>query len=78
MILTSLVSNLKEKEGFGNQQRQTTPEGWTETHKSSFFSFKQVSDHEWFRMTKAFILCDLLWKIPKRHAVNREGSFKIV
>ncbi len=43
--------------------RENTPEGCTETNKSSFF-FKQVSgrndDHERLRMTKAFILCDLL------------------
>ncbi len=49
-------------------------------HKSSFFPYKQVSgrngDHEWFRMTNAFILCDLLWKVQKVHARNREGSFK--
>ncbi len=27
-------------------------------------------------MTNAFILCDLLWKVQKGHAVNRKGSFK--
>ncbi len=57
-----------------------TPEGCTETHKSSFLSYKQESerngDHEWLRMTNAFILCDLLWKVLKKHAANREGSFK--
>ncbi len=40
------------------------PEGRTETHKSSFCPYKQVSgrhgDHELFRMTNAFILCDLV------------------
>ncbi len=28
-------------------------------------------------MTKAFILCDLLWKVQKSHAANREGSFNV-
>ncbi len=59
-----------------------TPEGHTETHKSSFFPYKQVSgrngDHKWLRMTNAFILCDLVWKVQKSHAANREGSFKLV
>ncbi len=45
-----------------------------------FFPYKQVSgricDHEWFRITNAFILCDLLRKIQKSHAANRERSFK--
>ncbi len=60
--------------------RENTPEGHTETHNSFFFPFKQVSgkngDHDWLRMTNAFILCDLLWKVQKSHAVNQEGSFK--
>ncbi len=47
---------------------ENIPEGPTETTKSSFFPYKQVSwrngDHKWFRMTNAFILCDLIWKIP--------------
>ncbi len=55
-----------------------TPEGHTETHKCSIFPYKQVSgrngNHEWLRMTNAFILCDLLWKGQKSHAVNKEGS----
>ncbi len=50
--------------------------------KKFFFSYKQVSgrnsDHEWCRITNAFILCDLLWKVKKSHAANREGSFKNV
>ncbi len=54
----------------------------TETHTSSFIPYKQVSgrnyDHEWLRITNAFILCDLVWKVQKRHAVNREGSFKVL
>ncbi len=57
-------------------------EGHIETHKISFFPYKQVSgrhcDHEWLRMTNGFILCDLLWKVQKGHAANRKGSFKIV
>ncbi len=56
--------------------RENTPEEHTVTNKSSLFSSKQVSgrngDHEWF----AFTLCDLLWKVQKSHAANREGSFK--
>ncbi len=60
--------------------KDNTPEGHTETHKSSLFLYKQVSgrndDDEWLRMTNAFILCDLVWKVQKRHAANREGSFK--
>ncbi len=48
---------------------ENTPEDCTETHKSKYFPYKQVSgknsDHEWFRMTNAFILCDLLWKVQK-------------
>ncbi len=48
--------------------------------KVLFCSYKQVSgrngDHEWLRMTIASILCDLLWKVQKCQAVNREGSFK--
>ncbi len=30
----------------------------------------------WLRMTNAFILCNLLWKVEKTLAANREGSFK--
>ncbi len=33
--------------------------------------------HEWLRMTNAFILCDILWKVQKSHAANREGSFNV-
>ncbi len=68
------MSNLK-----GIFSQECTPEGCTETHKSSFFPYKQVSgrngDHEWLRMTNAFILCDFIWKVQKSHAANREGSF---
>ncbi len=60
--------------------QENTPEGCMETHKSSFCPCKQVSgrdgDHEWLRMTNAFILCDLLWKVQKSHAANRECNFK--
>ncbi len=31
----------------------------------------------WLRMTNAFILCNLLWKVQKRLTVNREGSFNV-
>ncbi len=48
-------------EGFS---QENTPEGCMETHKSSFFLYKQISgrnvDHERLRMTNAFILCDLV------------------
>ncbi len=44
-----------------------------------FFPYEQVSgrngDHDWLRMTNTFILCDLVWKVQKSHAANREGSF---
>ncbi len=62
--------------------QENTPEGCTETHKSSLFPYKQVSgrngDHEWLRMTTAFIFCDLVWKVQKGYAANREGSFTAV
>ncbi len=35
-------------------------------------------DHEWLRMTNAFTLCNLLWKVQKSHAANREGSFNML
>ncbi len=64
----------------GDVSQENTPECHTETHKSSIsFAYKQVSgrkdDHEWLRMTNAFILYDLVWKVQKGLAVNREGSF---
>ncbi len=55
---------------------QNTPEGCTETHKSSFSPYIQLirknGVHEWLRMTNAIILCDLLWKGEKSDA---EESF---
>ncbi len=61
--------------------QENTPEGRTDTHKSSFFPYRQVSgrncDHEWLRITNAFILYDLVWEVQKSHATNREGSFKL-
>ncbi len=66
------IGNLGRVFPFGN-----TPEGHTEAHNTSIFSIKN-DDHEWFRMTNAFILCDLLWKVQKSHEANREGSFKKV
>ncbi len=61
--------------------QENTPEARTGTHKGSFFPYKQVSrrngEHEWLRITTAFILCDLVWKVQKNHAVNREGSFNM-
>ncbi len=57
---------------------ENTPQGPTKYH---FFPYKQISgrnsDHEWLRMTSAFILCDLLWKVQKNNAANREGSIKL-
>ncbi len=59
---------------------ENVPEGCIETHKSSFFSTKQVirrnGDHEWHRITNDFILCDLLWKVQKSHTANREGCIQ--
>ncbi len=59
---------------------ENTPDGHTQTHNTSFLPYWQLNgkngDHEWFRMTSAFILCDLLWKVLKSHEANREGSFK--
>ncbi len=45
-----------------------------------FFFFITTSKWEkwwswWFRMTDAFILYNLLWKVQKSLAANREGSF---
>ncbi len=49
----------------------------TQRPTKGLFSYKQVSgDHEWLRMCNAFILCDLVSKVQKGHAANREGSFK--
>ncbi len=56
--------------------QENTPQGCTET----LFRYKQVSgrngDHEWLKMTNAFIICDLVWKVQKSHAAIREGNFK--
>ncbi len=50
--------------------QENTPEGCTETHKSRFFPYKQVSgrngDHELLRMTNAFILCEKFRKVMQR------------
>ncbi len=50
------------------------------TKVNVFHIYKQVSGrndhHGWLRMTNAFILCDLVGKVQKSHAANREGSFK--
>ncbi len=49
-------------------------ENTSESTKVHFFPYKQVrernGDHEWLRMTNVFILCNLLWKVQKRHAGN--------
>ncbi len=40
--------------------------------KVQLFPYKQVSGRngadEWLRITNAFILCDLVWKVKKSHA----------
>ncbi len=62
--------------------QENTPEGHTEPHKSSLFPYKQISerngDDKWLRMSNAFILCDLVCKVQKHHAPNREGMFKCI
>ncbi len=54
---------------------ENTAKDRSETNKCSFFVYTQESvrkgDHEWFEMTNAFILHDLLWKVQKGHAANR-------
>ncbi len=46
--------------------------------KFIFFINGRNGDHEWLRMANTLILCDLVWKVQKSHAVNREGSFNIL
>ncbi len=46
-----------------------------------FYFFIKTSKWEkwwsgWHRITNAFILCNLLWKVQKSFAANREGIFK--
>ncbi len=59
--------------------RENTPEELTWTHKSFFFFIKTSKWEKWWswwlRITNAFILCNLLWKVQKNLAANREGSF---
>ncbi len=47
-----------------------------------FVFFKTSKWEKWcswrLRMTNAFILCNLLWKVQKGLAANREGSFNFV
>ncbi len=58
---------------------ENTTEELTGTHKCSFFFIKTSKWKKWWswwlRMTNAFILCNLLWKVQKSLAANREGSF---
>ncbi len=60
--------------------QENTPEGHTEIHKSSFFPYKQVSgrnsDHEWLRMTNAFILCELIWNVQKSQRTEKVALLK--
>ncbi len=69
------MSNLR-----GVFSQENTPEGCTENHKCSFFVFISGTNgvHEWLRMTNAFILCDLVGKVQKSHAANRECNLNIV
>ncbi len=60
--------------------QENTPKATQRPTKVLFSPYKQVngrnSDHEWrLRMTNGFILCDLLYKVQKSHASNREDSF---
>ncbi len=59
---------------------ENTPEEITGTHKNYLFFIKTSKCEKWWpwslRMTNAFILCNLLWKVQKGLAANREGSFK--
>ncbi len=52
----------------------------TGAHKSSFFFIKTSKWEKWWswwlRMTNAFILRNLFWKVQKNLAANREGNFK--
>ncbi len=58
---------------------ENTPEGRKETHKISFFPYKQVgemvimNDLEWSMLSYYVIYYE---KFKKSHAANREGSFK--
>ncbi len=62
--------------------QENSPEAQTETHKNYLFSIKTSMWEKWWlswlKMANGFILCDLLWKVQKSHAVNREGSFNII
>ncbi len=65
--------------------QENTPEGHTETYKNSFFPYKQIrwrnGDHEWHRMTNAFILCDLVWKVKQQKenvALINNSTFHVV
>ncbi len=68
-IWTLMYNMLKWRSG-GVFSHENTPEGCTETHKSLFLLYKEVSrrnsDHECLRMTNAFILSDLLWNSSEK------------
>ncbi len=36
-----------------------------------------INDLEWPMIMWFSILCDLVWKVKKPHAANREGSFNM-
>ncbi len=65
---------------WGNYFRENIPEGSTGPHNKSSCLNKYVSirncDHELFRTTNAFILCDLFSKVQKGDTVNREEHSK--
>ncbi len=54
------------------------PQKYSRRAHSSCLQYKPISgrngDHKWLRITTAFILCDIFWKVQKSHAANREGS----
>ncbi len=70
MVMWFAFGNLK-----GVQKSSQRP---TKVH---LFQYKQVSgrngDHERLRMINAFIVCDLVWKVQKSYAENRDSSFNM-
>ncbi len=67
---------------WGFFSHNNTPAELTGTHPQKFIFFIITSTWEkwwswWLRMTNVFILCNLLWKVQKRLAANREGSLNL-
>ncbi len=76
MITISGILTVSCGEFFLAKILQKSSQGPTKVH----FFHKKTSKWEkwlswWLRMTNAFILCNLLWKVQKGLAANREGSF---